>query len=176
MKRRTAIRNFIVISAGAGLLPSCVTNDKPSLTLKHLSLTGSQEQLLAELAEMIIPKTPGFIGAKELKAHEFVLIMIDDCTPAKDIEQFSNGMKAFDTACKEKWDQPFIKCNPDQRKQWLQSAEGKKDMPEDAIKFYETTKRYTIQSFTSSKEYMTGIRKYKMVPGPNYKGCVAVNQ
>ena len=51
----------------------------------------------------------------------------------------------------------------------------KKDIPEDALKFYGTVKRYTVQSFTSSKEYMTDIRKYEMVPGPDFKGCVPVN-
>ena len=53
--------------------------------------------------------------------------------------------------------------------------ENKKDIPEDLLKFYGTVKRYTVQSFTSSKEYLTDIRKYKMVPGPDFKGCVTAS-
>ena len=172
MNRRTAIRNVVIISAGAGLLPSCVQEDKSTLPLKNISLTGSQEQMLAELTETIIPKTKNFIGAKDLKAHEFVLTMVDDCTSPEDQQKFTEGMKLFEESCKKKWNSSFVKCSAQQRNELLQSMEKKQDIPEDALKFYGTVKRYTVQSFTSSKDYMTDIRKYKMVPGPNFKGCV----
>jgi len=55
---------------GLSLLPSCFHEDKTTLILKNLSLTGSQEKIAAELAETIIPKTPAFIGAKDLRSHE----------------------------------------------------------------------------------------------------------
>jgi hypothetical protein len=51
MNRRTAIRNVVIISAGAGLLPSCMRDDKSSVPLKNISVTGSQEKMLAELTE-----------------------------------------------------------------------------------------------------------------------------
>ena len=177
MNRRTAIRNVIIITAGAGLLPSCTGGeDKVSIALKHIPLTGNQESMLAELTETIIPKTNNFVGAKDLKAHEFVLTMIDDCTAPEDQQLFINGMKEFDAACEKKYQHSFLKCTPEQRKEWLQQIEKKQDVPGNAIKFYETTKRYTIQSFVSSKEYMIGVRNYKMVPGNHYKGCVPVKQ
>ena len=49
MKRRTAIRNVVIISAGASLLPSCMQESSSSIPLKHISITGSQEQMLAQL-------------------------------------------------------------------------------------------------------------------------------
>jgi hypothetical protein len=175
MNRRTAIRNVVLISAGASLLPSCVPQqDKSTIALKNLSLTGSQENMLAELSESIIPKTPGFVGAKDLKAHEFVLTMIDDCTSPEDQKKFTAGMKAFDDACKSKKDHSFLKASQQDRNNFLIMVEKKQDVPEEAINFYQTVKRYTVQSFTSSATFMTDIRKYKMVPGPNYKGCVPV--
>lgn len=172
MNRRNAIRNVVIITAGTGLLPSCLHEDKSSFTLKNISLTGSQEQMLAELTETIIPGTKNFIGAKDLNTHEFILTMVDDCKSPEDQQKFAEGMKLFDEACKKKWDRSFVKCSPQQRIELLQSMEKKKGIPEDVLKFYGTVKSYTMQSFTSSKDYMTGIRKYKMVPGPNFKGCV----
>ena len=174
MNRRTAIRNVVIISAGTGLLPSCVHEDKSTIALKNISLTGSQGQMLAELTETILPKTRNFIGAKDLKAHEFVLTMVDDCTSPEDQQKFTEGMKLFEETCKKKWNSSFVKCSPQQRNELLQSMEKKQDIPEDVLKFYGTVKRYTVQSFTSSKDYMTDIRKYKIVPGPNFKGCVPV--
>jgi hypothetical protein len=175
MNRRAAIRNVILLSAGAALLPSCVSNDKTaSIPLKNLSLTAGEEDMLAALSEAIIPKTKDFIGAAELKTHEFVLTMVDDCHSPEDQQQFTKGMKQFAAACEKKMNSSFVSCTPAQKKEFLQLAEKKQDIPEDALKFYQTTKQYTLQSFTSSKEYMTDIRNYKMVPGPDYKGCVPV--
>ena len=174
MNRRTAIRNVVIISAGAGLLPSCLSDDKCAIPLKNISITGSQEKMLAELAESVIPKTANFIGAKDLKAHEFVLTMVDDCTGAEDQKQFTDGLKAFDKLSHDKFGQLFTSYTDEQKHSLLADIENKKDIPADVVKFYGTVKRYTVQSFTSSKEYMTDVRKYKMVPGPNFKGCVPV--
>lgn len=174
MNRRTAIRNVVLISAGASLLPSCMQQDKPAIALKNLSLTGSQEEMLAELAETIIPKTADFIGAKDLKAHEFVLTMVDDCSSPEDQKKFTAGMQSFEDAFKKKTDQSFLKATPQQRKDFLLLVEKKQDIPEDAVAFYGTVKRYTVQSFTTSQKFLTDIRKYKLVPGSNYKGCVPV--
>ncbi|MEO5562956.1 MAG: gluconate 2-dehydrogenase subunit 3 family protein [Chitinophagaceae bacterium] len=176
MNRRNAIRNVVVISAGATLLPSCLRQDKSALSLKNLSITSSQEKMLAELTETIIPKTPAFIGAKDLRSHEFVLTMVDDCTSPEEHKKFTNGMQSFEEACKKKWDKDFEKCTPEQRTELIQMIEKKQEIPEDAANFYGTVKRYTLQSFTTSKEYMVDIRKYKLVPGGNYKGCVPVKK
>lgn len=176
MNRRTAIRNVMLISAGAGLLPGCINNDKSAIPLKNISVTGSQEQMLAELTEAIMPKTKNFIGAKDLRAHEFVLTMIDDCTSPEEQEKFTAGMRAFDKLSHDKFGQLFTSYTAKQRSSLLADIESKKDIPEDVLKFYGTVKRYTVQSFTSSKEYLTGIRKYKMVPGPGFKGCVPVTK
>jgi hypothetical protein len=174
MNRRTAIRNVVIISAGAVFLPSCMPDEKGSIALKNISLTGQQEKMLAELSETILPKTKNFIGAKDLKAHEFVLTMVDDCASPDDQKVFTEGMKSFEDACKKKWNNQFIKCSPQQQHEWLRLMEKKEGVPQNTLKFYETVKRYTIQSFTSSKEYMLNIRKYKMVPGPDFKGCIPV--
>ncbi|MEP7373590.1 MAG: gluconate 2-dehydrogenase subunit 3 family protein [Chitinophagaceae bacterium] len=175
MNRRAAIRNVIIISAGAALLPSCMNEDKSAIPLKNISLTGSQEKMLAELTETIIPETKDFIGANDLKAHEFVLTMVDDCTSPEDQKQFTEGLKAFDKLSHDKFGQLFTGYTAEQKKSLLSAIESKKDIPEEVVKFYGTVKRYTVQSFTSSKEYMTGIRKYNMVPGSNFKGCVPVS-
>jgi hypothetical protein len=175
MNRRTAIRNVVIISAGAGLLPSCMHGDEKSLIpLQHISLTRPQEKMLVALTEAIIPHTTDFIGANDLKAHEFVLTMVDDCLSPEDQKQFEEGMKAFDKLSHDKYGQLFTSYTAEQKHGLLTALESKKDIPEDALKFYQTVRRYTVQSFTSSRDYMMGIRKYQMVPGPVFKGCVPV--
>ena len=174
MNRRTAIRNVVIISAGTALLPSCTQEDKSSIALKNISLTRQQEKILAALAETIIPQTENFIGAKDLKSHEFILTMMDDCASPEDQTKFMIGLKAFDKLSHDKFGQLFTGYTQEQKKSLLSDIEKKKNVPDDALKFYATVKRYTLQSFTSSKQYMIDIRKYKMAPGPNFKGCVPV--
>lgn len=173
MNRRTAIRQVVFISAGAALLPSCLQHDKSSILLKNISISVPEENMLAELTETIIPKTNNLIGAKDLEAHAFVLTMIDDCSSPEDQKKFTNGLKAFDKLSHDKFGQLFTSYTAAQKKELLTAIENKKDIPEEALQFYGTVKRYTIQSFTSSKEYMTGIRNYNIIPG-QYKGCVPV--
>ncbi|HEY6503423.1 MAG TPA: gluconate 2-dehydrogenase subunit 3 family protein [Chitinophagaceae bacterium] len=174
MNRRNVIRNVIIISTGASLLPACTTTDESTLTLKNIPLTGPQEKMLAELAETIIPKTPGVTGAKELKSHEFLLIMIDDCAVPEQQQLFTSGMKAFEDACRDKFNSPFVKCSAEQKNELLKEMETIKDKNNAAAGFYKTVKRYTIQSFTSSKPFLLDIKKWKMAPGNAFKGCVPV--
>ncbi len=174
MKRRTAIRNVVLISAGASLLPSCMQETGSSIPLKNISISGSQEQMFAQLTEIIIPKTKDFIGANDLKAHEFMLTMIDDCTSPDEQKNFTEGLKDFDKLSHDKFGQLFTSFTPEQKRSLIADIESKKDVPENVQKFYGTVKRYTIQSFTSSEKYLLDIRKYKQTPGGDFKGCVPV--
>jgi hypothetical protein len=79
MKRRIALKQLGLITAGAMILPTCVKEVREvSIALKNIALTGDQETLLAEFVGTIVPKTD-IPGASELKVHEFVLRMVDDC-------------------------------------------------------------------------------------------------
>jgi len=174
MNRRTAIRNVMLVTAGAALLPSCFQNDPPLFPLQHISLTRAQQDLLAALTAAIIPTTDNFPGAKELKAHEFVMTMVDDCCKPEDQQQFVKGIIAFEEACKKKWDISFVKCTPPQQIELLKQFEKKQAVAADALLFYGMVRKYTVQCFASSKEYMTDVQHYKMVPGSRFKGCVPV--
>lgn len=176
MNRRLAIRNAVFFSAGVALLPACLQNEQAVFPLKNISVSSSEQGMLAELAEAILPKTNSFIGAKDLKAHEFILTMVDDCFTPADQLKFTDGFKAFDKLSHDKLGELFTSYSAVQKKELLSALEAKKGIPEDALNFYSTVKNYTVQCFTSSKQYMNDIRKYKMVPGSNFKGCVPVKQ
>jgi hypothetical protein len=175
MDRRSSIKNLIIISAGAALLPSCLQeNKKSSISLKNIKIDGKDEELLSELSETIIPKTDT-PGAKDVSAHLFALMMIDDCYVPAGQDKFVKGLKDFEEFSKKKSDKPFVKCTPSQKQEILQSIESKKDIPENVAFFYNTTKRLTVQAFTESKYYLTKVQVYELVPGKFY-GCVPVKK
>ncbi|MES2646359.1 MAG: gluconate 2-dehydrogenase subunit 3 family protein [Bacteroidota bacterium] len=173
MNRRSAVKQVLFVSAGAVLIPACF-QDKASVTFSNFSLTGSQEKMLASLASAIIPTTSDFIGAADIKAHQFALMMIDECETPETQKKFAEGMADFEKLVDKQYNQNFNRLSKDQSKELLTKMEVKTGVPESVQMFYQAFKTYTIQAFTSSDKYMTNVRKYKMVPGSNFKGCVPV--
>jgi len=174
MNRRTVIRNMVIVSAGTAFFPSCLNGDKKaSIALKNYTITGSQEEMLADLTETIIPSGDGH-GAKEEKSHLFVLMMLDDCSSKEEQRKFISGLKQFEEATKKRFGSSFIKCSKEQKVQLLKDIENKKEVSEETIAFYNSTKKLTLQSYLSSEHYLTKITGYNILPG-HYKGCVSVN-
>lgn len=174
MNRRHAIRTAFIFSAGATLLPSCLQKDTTTaISLNNIVVNNEQQKMLAQLAAAIIPTTK-FIGAAEVKAHEFTLMMVDDCYSPEKQQLFINGLQQFNKLVTSKYGEPFADCSNEQKTAWLTAIENKKDIPDEVVQFYQTTKQHTLQAFTSCKQYMVDVRKYNMVPGPGFKGCVSL--
>lgn len=163
---------MLFFSAGAVLIPSCLQQDKASLALSNLTLTGSQEKMMASLAAAIIPTSNDFMGAAEVKAHEFTLMMVDDCEAPEAQEKYMDGMNQFNKLVQDQFKKDFTDLSAEQKQELLIKLEKNADVPEPVLHFYKMTKRYTVQAFTSSEKYMTQVRKFKLVPGGNFKGCV----
>lgn len=171
VNRRSAIKQLLFVATGLAILPSCLQNTtRTSMTLKHLKIDGDQEKTLAELADTIIPPT-STPGAKELGAHLFTLLMLDDCYKKEDQERWMNGFKAFEAASKKMNGHSFLESSPEKRDALVASIEAHKDDKDDLTYFYKATKRLTIQAYTSSQYFLTKVNVYELVPG-RYKGCV----
>lgn len=175
MDRRSSIKTLLIISTGAALLPSCLQEDKKSsIALKNIKVDGNDENLLAEISETIIPKTDT-PGAKDVSAHLFALMMVDECYPPDSREKFVNGIKEFKNFSKKKFDKSFEKCTPAERAELLSAIESKKEMTDDLGFFNSSMKKLTVQAFTTSEYYLTKVHEYKLVPGKFY-GCVPVTK
>ena len=173
VNRRHALRQFLFVSAGIALIPSCMQDkSKASVILKNFTIDGDQEMMLAELSETIIPATNS-PGAKDISAHLFALKMLDDCYRKEDQQQFVKGMELFEKNCTTQFGSSFAKCKREQRNSFLQKIESNKNAKDDQQFFYNTVKRLTIQAYTSSKFYLTNINVYKLVPG-KFHGCAPV--
>lgn len=169
VSRRTALKQVLLVSAGIALLPSCVQTTPASLKLKNLDVNGDDEKMLEELTATIIPttKTP---GAREVKAQQFALTMIDDCFNKEAQQKWMTGMKEFEALCKKQTGHSFVKCTPAEKESLLASLE-KEDGP--AAHFYKVTKHLTIQAYTNSEYYLTKVEEYELVPA-RFHGSIPV--
>lgn len=171
--RRNVLKQLVLISAGAALLPSCLEDhSKAAILLQHFKIDNDQEKLLEELTATLIPSgaTP---GAREVSAHLFVLKMLDDCTSKEDRDQYLRGLQQFDNAARQTTGSSFVKAGPERRAALVSSLEAKKNTDPDLHFFYDTTKRLTIQAYMSSQYFLTKVRVYELVPG-RWHGCVPV--
>lgn len=171
INRRAAIKQFIILSAGVALLPSCKSNKKATL-YNNIPINEEQQALLAEVGETIIPATDT-PGAKDISAHIFALQMMNDCYKAEDREKFVKGMQQFEDNVQQQYKKTFVQCTPAERGQIITAAEKNKEAKDETAYFYNTFKRLTVQAYTSSQYYLTNVQVYKLVPG-KYISSVAV--
>ncbi|MBX3242705.1 MAG: gluconate 2-dehydrogenase subunit 3 family protein [Chitinophagaceae bacterium] len=174
MKRRSAIKNLVIIAGGITIFPSCSGDPaKASIELSHLDISAEDEALLADIVETIIPQTANAPGAKDLNLHLFTLKMANDCHTKEEQQKFTAGLKAFDAFVREKTGAGFSKMNAEQR---LTTVSGllEDGNATDVQTFLKITKRRVIQGFTHSKFVMSDMKQYELVPG-RYNGFFPVN-
>ena len=165
------VKQLILASGAALMLPSCFENrNRTSIALKNIKVDGDQELMLANLTQTILPTTDT-PGAKELNAHIFTLVMIDDCMDKKSQQKLMNGMKDFEKAAKEKFSNSFSESTAEQRTALVTELDKASKEDSDLQFFYANVKRFTVQAYTTSKYYLTKIQVYELVPG-RYHGCV----
>jgi hypothetical protein len=176
MDRRTALKHFAVAGAASMLLPGCLTDKrKVSVALNNLQVTPDDEELLAEIADTIIPSAGEKPGAKQVGAHLFTFVMVDDCLPPSEKEKFMNGLRSFNKSVSEEG--AFMKMDADEKLQALLSFEKKGETAEQSLReFYRIAKDLIIRGYTSSQYFLTEVKPYKLVPGPVFKGCVPLSE
>lgn len=175
MRRRSAIKQIMIIAGGLALMPSCMRDKgKASIVLSKLDISADEEDLLAEVGETIIPEseTP---GAKSLNLHLFVLKMVDACHNKQDQEFFIKGLHELDHLAERTHNNIFLNCSTEQRLSLLEDVEAHFEKNEDVHQFYGIMKRRTIQGYLNSKYVMTNLQKYELVPG-RYNGYFPVEK
>jgi hypothetical protein len=171
MNRRSALKYIGLASAAAFILPSCLFEQKKeSIALNNLKINDEEEELLVQFADALIPSTDT-PGAVEVGAHQFALVMVDDCMTRPDQDKYLKGLRSFDNEVKSKTGKSFIKASPDERESLLIALEKGKDSLSDEVKmFFGTTRDYIIQGYTQSEYFLTNIKPYKLSPGL-FLGC-----
>lgn len=171
MQRRTALKSLSVALGGLVSMPAWATRWTPDSIGNDKSLSASDEAILAEIVETIIPetKTP---GAKSLKVHQFALRMINDCYGEAAQKSLRQGLAKTDEFAKQINSKSFVECDAQQRKDTILQL-SKAD--EASKKLVEMIKNLTIRGYTNSEYYMVNVQKYVMAPG-FYHGCVPVKK
>ncbi len=173
MDRRSAIRNLAFVMGSAALLPYC-TPGKPTAHFTHFDVNLDQQNLVADLAETIIPKTTS-PGARDLELDKFVWLMVDDCAKKDEQEAFFKGLGEFNDLVKKSYNKNFSDCTKDEKATLLNTFEKKPSQKnltptdekysKELRGFYGTVHWLTVFGYTESKYFMTREIVWELVPG-----------
>ena len=173
MQRRSAIKNLALTIGGTIVLPSWANAwNKQSFQNSPFYISLSQENLLAEIVETIIPKTDT-PGAKELNIHQFTTKMVADCYDKKSQETFAKGFDLIENAAKKDFSKAFVVCDAKQKLEILNKMSNSENNDEKG--FVRLVKNLTIQGYLNSEYVMTNLRIYEFAPA-RYHGCVPVKK
>jgi hypothetical protein len=188
MNRREAIKQVAwlmggVVSAPAilGVLSGCSPKASTGVAWKPVFLTEGQGAVVAEVAELMIPRTDT-PGAGDVGVPAFIDLMLKDCYTKEDQERFIHGLNALDEDAKAAQGKGFMQLAPEQRMALVQKAhdaaaaeERNKSLPPAQLErpFVLMMKELSMLGYFTSKVGATQVLQYIAVPGA-FHACIPV--
>jgi Gluconate 2-dehydrogenase subunit 3 len=164
INRREAIKKVALLFGGTLAMPNVLKAWESPEVLNIGFFSGPDADLLAEIADVIIPTTDT-PGAKAAGVGPFIVKMVADCWKKEDMLVFKTGLDLFEADCKAKYGKSFADCNNDQRTEALKVAEADKEN-----KFFKSVKDLTVMGYFTSEIGCTQALRYEPVPG-RYDGA-----
>lgn len=180
MNRRDTLKGLAVLAGGNLLAPSLLADflqtsaslKKRKTRWKPKFVSPQHATLLAELVEVIIPKTDT-PGAKEAFVHVFIDLYVKDCYPQAQQEIFLKGLNNLATISQKDFDKPFLQLSKEERLTLLKQLEKESWQKGEAVEqsFIKMLKNLTLLGYFSSQPGATKAADYVQSPGP-FKGCI----
>jgi len=194
--RREALRRAALLLGGAltaptvaGVLAGCKAARVPEGAWAPRALTRTQVQLVAAVAEHILPETdtPGAIAAG---VHRFIDALLAESYPPLERQRFLDGLADVDARAAQASGRPFLQCAVGDQRALLEALDrealasppvplsttwrgGTSDGP--AVPFFRTMKELTLVGYYTSEVGATRELHHAPVPG-RYDGCVPLAQ
>jgi Gluconate 2-dehydrogenase subunit 3 len=171
VERRSALITLAGAVAGLVSLPSWASGwSAETVRLNRSLLSVDQNELLADIAETVIPATDT-PGAKALNVQQFIQKVIVDCADKPSQEMFTKGIGMIDDLAQKSFGKPFREGDAAQRMAVLTQMSKSDDPAQKG--FYNLVKNLTIRGYMNSEYVMTNLTHFEFIPG-RYHGCVPV--
>jgi hypothetical protein len=168
MKRREAIGYVATLLGGVFSAPTLLALERQEAgfvnkhSLAAFELSAVERQIVAEVAEMIIPRsdTPGEVspGAKDAGVPAFIEMMLKDCYAAPQHSIFLAGVKALE---KEK----FLEMDAVARTATLKKIEAEAKNNRQTVSFWRLVKELTLLGYFTSEVGIKASFEYVPIPG-----------
>lgn len=143
------------------------------------TLTAHQNETVATIAELIIPKTDT-PGAREAGVPAFIDVMVTEWGDDNQRKAFAAGLANVDERCRTTFGKDFIGCTPMQQTEILQDLDYELAQARDAKtatsgNFFGMMKWLTLTGYYTSEVGSTSELHYRVVPG-RYEPCYPLEQ
>ena len=190
INRREAIRRVAWLMGGAvsapailGVLGGCSAETATDPEWKPMFLTQAQAALVAEVAEIMIPRTDT-PGAKDVGIAAFIDKMLKAVYPKDEQARFFAGLAELETQAKREHGRAFLELEPPLRAALVKQVhdpavelDQASTLPvaERGRPFILTMKELTMLGYFTSEPGATQVLQYRPVPGA-YHACVPLAQ
>lgn len=183
MNRRTLIKGIAVVSSlglsSFSLYKWFSLSAKPDHRTLH-----EQQGLIAELAEVILPRTQT-PGAKDAMVDIYIVDMIESCTDVKSQNNFINGLNELRNYTLNNYNTPFSECSNNDKIAILKYFERKSTYHYNILNkidrkilgkpFFVKLKELTIEGYCISKVGATMGLEYDYIPH-NFQACIPLTK
>jgi len=182
--RREALRRAALLLGAAlaaptvaGVLAGCRASRVPDGAWAPRALTRAQAELVAAIAEHILPETDT-PGARAAGVHRFIDAMLAESYPPVERKRFLEGLAEVDARAGRASSRPFLQCAVGDQRALLEVLDrealaGSVDPLEPP--FFRTMKQLTLVGYYTSEIGATRELHHAPVPG-RYDGCVPLAQ
>lgn len=179
MKRRDYLKSILVLG---GLGVTSVSVFKWVELSKHIDAKQlwDKRPIVAELAEMIIPRTDT-PGAKDANVQDYVISVMVNCASAKEQNKFYSGIQEIEDYASDKFGKDFLKCTLKEKSEALKHVAEHAGFSSAFLNklndrylgtpFYPKFKTLVVEGFCLSKPGATQALAYDYVPG-SYEACI----
>ena len=179
MKRREALQMVGVMMGGLLVTPALadIVEGRRALPTAASTLVFDQptENLIAEIADVILPTTADSPGAKAAGVGPFLNVLVSECYPKEYQDRLQQGLARVDRETKAVYGKAFKDASLQEKTTILKLEEanafadrkaGVKENP-----FWFTIKELSMFGYFTSEIGATQALSYEYVPG-RYEGCI----
>lgn len=164
MQRRELLKNIALILGGTISAPTLQAMEvwdnpvKSKNISSDFSLNPNQQKIIAEIAELIIPKTDT-PGAKDVGVPAFIEMMLKDCYKELDHQNFLKGLESIEKI-------HFLDLNKDEKSGALKLLEQEtKNFKGSGTPFWRLIKELSLLGYFTSEAGLKASFEYIQVPG-----------
>jgi hypothetical protein len=175
MDRRTAVKTASLLLGGAlaastGILAACRPGARQE---RRQVLSSDDEQLIAEVADTLLPSTPGSPGAKAAGAGAAINLLLSDCYQREAQQRVVQGLGELRARCEAQCGNNFAALPTVDRERVLRAVDGEAVAAGEAHWFH-LVRELSLRAYFSSETGMTKALRYSLVPG-RWVGCVPLD-
>ena len=169
MDRRKALKN-VAFLLGTALSSSTIGVLFENFTLpeeerNQVVFSGTDEEILAEFADVIIPTTKLSPGAKAAGVGTFIPMMIRECYPPTMQHEFAKGLNEMQNKSLKDYNANFLSLTTDQKQKLVQDLRTETIAKKQPYSFFTIGRDLTLLGFFSSEIGCTQAREYLPIPG-----------